>query len=648
MAATPTDKNRISPDGFNLPAYVLLRPEGVFINLSPPPARDILQLFVDRLFTSDARFVGLDYANFIRLLYNDTPPPPVGTKKELRIADKIVRFPQERMALYKGVKILDHGERAEYMFEPTFLETVTEEPVYGEPGEDGIRPVVDHLRNVKRQPAQLDFDEFVTSMWLKGVRFGIDADVVREAIQNGKPARMDIAFHQPPTDSKDAEVMEKDDTLRQNNAPLILPNGKADLRRARNRFPQVAKDALLLRKIPGREGKPGYLVSGAPVAPRSPEDIDMNKIAGEGTRLEQGPKGEFLMAAMDGFVVIDESTGQITITAKIENKGGISAKSTGDLQLDVDEFTEHGEVQEGRVVEGKHMTFLSDVFGDVTAKEGDLELARNLSGGRAQSIGGNVTVKGRAINAVLIAQDGTISTEIAEGCLIMGKRVSIKRAVNCEIVAEELQLGESEGCGIAGKAIQIASSDMRKHRETIISMLLPDFAAYDKQIAEAKENLAKIQTVIQAKNREIAATQSDPGFARYLVMAEKIRSGAIKFSPEQEAGWKKIVNQFAPLVRGTDGLVQKCMVLEDAIKQLTQERDAADVNIQCKIDEVRGDTVVRKVSSNLGLSFFREQPEDELRINLHQLGDANERILSNDRGTLDWHFTPPKAYESPA
>ena len=644
MVSTPSEKNNpVSGEGLVLPAYVTLRPDGVFISLSPLPTQEILQLFVDRLFSSEARFVGLDYALLAKLLYDSDPQTGFGNRKEVRLASNIVRFPPERADLYKGVRISRGGDEAEYMFEPTFIEIVTEEPVYGEPGEDGSKPVVDHIRNVERQPASLDFDEFIASMWLKGVRFGIDAEAVQSAIRKGEAARLIIARQRPPTDSTDAEVVEESDSLRQDNAPLIMPNGKADLRRARNRFPQVAKDTRLLRKVPRLLGKSGYTVTGTVIEPRTPLDINMNRLAGPGTRIELSPKGEIIVADMDGFIVIEEDTGRITVSAKIENRGGISAKSTGDIVLGVDEFTEHGEVQEGRIVEGKHMTFLSDVFGTIIARDGNIQLNRNLSGGRAQSIGGNVIVKGRAINAVVLAWDGDISTEIAEGCLIMGKNVTIKHAVNCEIVAEQLQLGTAEGCGIAGKALQIASTDMRKHRETVISVLLPDIAAYNRQIAEARNGLKKVEETIQARNQEIAATQRDPGFARYLAMAEKVRAGQIKFTPEQEAGWQKIVNQFAPFMRGTEGLLKKRQELDDLIRQLTQQRDTCDVSESCKIDDVRGDTVVRKQLSNLGLSFFREQLEPELRIGLHQMGTAEERIFSGDRGSLDWRFTPPSA-----
>jgi hypothetical protein len=640
MPSTPPDNDNLNPSGLLLPAYVTLRPEGVFINLSPPPAQDILQLFVDRLFANETRFVGLDYACFLRLLYGDAAEPIGNGVKEIRLASGIVRFPPERMELYKGVKILDNGERAEYMFQPAFIETVTDEPVYGDPGEDGVKPVVDHIRHVERQATQLDFDEFVASMWAKGVRFGINVNAVRDALKKGATTRMDIALQRDPAESKDAEVVEESDHLRQDNAPMILPNGKADLHRAKNRFPQIAKDAPLLRKIPRALGKPGYRVTGTVIEPRAPEDLDLGALGGEGTRIDQSSKGELLVAAMDGFLVIDESTGRISVTKKIENKDGISAKSTGDIKLTVEEYIEHGEVQEGRVVEGKHMTFLSNVFGTVIS-HGDIELNKNLSGGRAQSIGGNIFIKGKTLNSTLEAWDGKISAEFVEGSLIMGKSVAIGHAVNCEIIAEELQLGDAEGCAIAGKNLQIVSSNARKNRETIISMQLPDIASYDKQIAEARTSLAQIEQAIQAKNREIAATQSGPGFAKYLAISEKIRAGEIKFTPEQQAGWQQIVNQFAPIVKGSEELMKKRLVLEETIKQWAQKRETCGAGEYCKIDAILGDTMVQKISSNRGMSLFRSLPQQELRTKLQQLSVAQERIFTGDQGSFEWHFEVP-------
>ena len=176
MSSIPQGGVELNPSGLILPAYVLLRPEGVFIKTSPPPAQDILQLFVDRLFVNECRFSGLNYAVFIKLLYDSDSIESLGNEvAEVRIANSIVRFPKHRLALYRGLKISDSGDSAEYMFEPVFVEVVKEEPIYGEPDENGNMPIIDHRKNVQMHATKLDFDEFVAGVWLNGVRYGINA-----------------------------------------------------------------------------------------------------------------------------------------------------------------------------------------------------------------------------------------------------------------------------------------------------------------------------------------------------------------------------------------------------------------------------------------------------------------------------------------
>ena len=230
--------------------------------------------------------------------------------------------------------------------------------------------------------------------------------------------------------------------------------------------------------------------------------------------------------------------------------------------------------------------------------------------------------------------------------LIMGKSVYIKKAVNCEIIGEELQLDITEGCAIAGKHLQITSTNMYKSLEAAISIILPDMAGYDSKITEAKTLLSKIENTIQARNQEIAAT--NPGFAKYLAMSEKLRAGTIKFSPEQHVAWQQVVNQFAPLMKGNNGLMQKGKVLEDSIKLLAQKRATCGTGESCQIEQILGDTIVRKLSLSTGLSAFRELAEPDLRNKLKELGDVQERIFTDNKGSLDWHFIITELPVSPA
>lgn len=633
-----------------LPAYISLRPEGVYVHVPRLPPEVGLKPFVERLFANETRFEGLDYPCFLRLLYGTGAAAPANLgATEARIAGGIARFPPERRALYKGVKIIGVGERAEYLFEPAAIEIASDEPVYGEPGDDGARPVIGYTRTTRLQPTRLDFDEFVADLWLKGVRFGIDAAAVVKAIESGATTRLSIAFQREPTSGMDAEIREESDALHRDNSPKILLNGKADLRRFKNRFPQVAKDQPLLRKIPRVLGEPGFRVTGEIIEPPLPADLDLNKLAGPGTRIERKGSGEVIVAGMDGFLAFDTRSNYIAVTEKVEDRGGVSTRTTGDLSLSVDEFVEHGEVQEGRVIEGRSMTFLSSVFGTVLSDHGDILLKNNLSGGHAKSSGGNITLEGRAYNAIMEARGGSITAPLAESCMIVGKTVSIERAVNCEIVAEELQLGISEGCAIAGKTVRISSSGARKDKETVITLLAPDFSDYDRQIATITKNMSVTRKAVLSKEEEIRAVSSEPEFAKYLAAAASIRMGAIKLSAAQQAGWQQMVARFARASQALEALnaekaklEEACLASEQEIGRISGQREDSANSVRCEIVEILGDTVVKKLHSNLGVSVFHDLPSHELMVRLRQFGEPHDRILSANTGSLKWACVAPE------
>lgn len=645
MSTTPDSPEDIStpPRESSLPAYVHVRPDGVYIAVSPPPAQDILQLFVDRLFTNNAYFRGLDYAVFLDLLYGAKPVTAKhGATPEVKIASEIVTFAPTRKSLYRGVKIIRNGERAEYVFEPVFTEVTFEEPVYGTPGDDGVSPILEFTKKIEARPTKLDFDEFVAEMWCKGVRFGIAADAVRAAIQSGATTRMEIAFQREPTESKDAHVIEENTNLRQDRSPLILSSGRAVLSTAKNHFPQVINGAPLLRKVPRALGDPGYRVTGAVIEPRMPKDLDLQRMSGLGTRIDHSTQGELLVADMDGFLHYDETAKKIFVTATIENKSGISARSTGDIKLDVDEFVEHGEVQEGRIVKGKNMTFRSAVYGTVLSTGGNIRLDNNLSGGQAKSVGGNIAVHGRTINATLEAWDGEITIKFAEGCSIFGKSVSIERAVNCEIVAETLQLGMAEGCAIAGKNIHITSTLARRDRETIVTVLLPDHTALESQIAAAGDEIAKIDASLQNNAGEMDAARADPKQAKLIELGDKIRDGRVELTPQQKNEWQKIFAQFPTAVKDSLQLMEKHHALVREIAELTQQIKASYTDQQCNIKEVLGDTVVQSLPSLLGVAAFRNLSKQELRTRLQRLGAPNKLIFSGWQGQLEWQHQAPE------
>ena len=92
-------------------------------------------------------------------------------------------FPAERRDIYRGVKILDDGKGAEYVFEQISVEREIDDP--DAPDGSGKRMVAERL--------YADFDEFVAALWEKGLRFGIDALVLLLRTKH-TPARWDFGL----------------------------------------------------------------------------------------------------------------------------------------------------------------------------------------------------------------------------------------------------------------------------------------------------------------------------------------------------------------------------------------------------------------------------------------------------------------------
>lgn len=643
----PGDSSDTPQEEVMLPGFVFSRPEGIIIDLRALMlVEGGFELFVDRLFAGGMRFSGLDYAAFLKLLYDaDWLAAMQGKCTEAKIAAKITRFLPQRQALYRAVKLLEGGNRAEYVFEPVSLEEAYEEPVYGDPGEDGIRPVTGYLSKTRQVPTKLDFDEFVADMWLKGVKFGIDADIVRQAIASGKSGCMTIAWHLEPTAGRDAEILEICPDLRRDNSPKILRDGKADLRVFKNRFPQTAKGKRLLKKVPRVLGKAGYKVTGDVIEPKIPKDVDLYALALVGTGVEQAADGEYIVSMIDGFIVRDEHSNNISVTEKIETTGGVSAKTTGDLELSADEFIEHGEVEGGCTVKGKHMTFLSDVFGNVISRGGNIFIAGNVAGGRIESQGGNVSLGKGVSRAMVCAREGEVTVHYCELSTIIGKIVRIERAVNCEIIADEVIIDVIEGCLIAAEKIKITSADECRGRESLVTVLIPDLSGFDQRIATLQKRIVEAQENSKTKVQEIESLKSDQEFAKYLALHERIKSGAIKLTTEQAGNWRKLVeknakaaNQIAKLNAEISALDLSVKESEEELASATRERDAMGGDISCVIDKITGQTTGQTMKSTNGADIFAGMPGSDIRAILQKVDSNKARIFSEDSGSVGWKF----------
>ena len=624
-----------------LPSFVETRPEGLFVSPELGLLESGFLRFVERLFAAGARFSALDYDTFLALLYGvkELPPEPI------RVANAIATFPSTRRELYRAVKISPDKSVAEYMFEPIEIEIEETVPLFGEPAADGSAVVLGEENRKRSEPTSLDFDEFVAAMWEKGVRFGIDAKEVRSVIASRQACRVEIAHALQPTAGRDATMIEKTAALHRDDTPHILYDGRMDLCQFKNRFPQIAVDAALLQKVPRELGKSGRNVAGALLEPEIPKDFDVTALAGTGTRVEKRADGEYIVAAQDGFINIDGQTNQISVTEKIISREGVSMRSTGDVVLSGDEFEEHGEVQERRVVEGHHMSFFAAVYGNLVSRGGRICLKQGIAGGQASSPGGSIVVEGRASRSTLEARGGEIQIEFAEGCSIVGSRVTIAHAVNCDILGEVVSVGASEGCAIAGKTVKIERSAARKETETIVAILTPDTMRLDTEQERLTRERSEIIQQIAEQEGKLAEILANPGFKQYLTLAATLAKGGAKLSAQHEAGWRQQQATFVPLMRNCQE-IQKSLApakaelasITEALAELAEKRAHVGDDLSCAITEVGGDTLVRRMIYQPDQSVVGGEQAREIASHLREFGVSSDRLFWASRGSFAWRY----------
>jgi len=510
------------------------------------------------------------------------------------------------------------------------IETTVSVPLLAD-NADGSQSVVGVEKRTVMVKATLSFDEFVADMWLKGVRFGIDAAGVKEMINGGKSGRILIANPMQPMDGSDAKLKEQSEKLHRDDTPRVLSSGAIDLTQFKNRFPQIKKGERLLKKQPRVLGEPGMDIAGHLIEAPLPEDFDLADLVGEGTRIERTAEGDFIAATTDGFLNMDTTTNRIAVMEKIVNFSGINIRTTGDIQLEGDYFEEHGEIQEKRVVEGKSITVMADVFGKVVSSGGAIVLKQNLMGGAALNKDGNITVEGLASTAELHAEHGTITVARAENSYLTGMRVVMESAVSCTIVAESIEIKSAIGCVIAGKRLKLGCVQSRKDDPTSISVLLPDPAGLKEKIGIYKQQIADVDKKIDVLRHRAQSVTDNPEVKNYLVIAGKVQRKELTLTPEQKASLQKMAMRVLPALKATSAVnaeIQKLREEQTALKgkidALIQASRQASGSIHCAIEHTGPGTRIRKMYADIHVLFG--MPPKDLKLRLLDPGHAEDRL----------------------
>ena len=641
--------------GLLLPGFLTRRDDGLYVDISLLESAQNFQQFVDRVFTTNAYFTDLDYPLFLKLLYEpeSLELPTRGNAAEarpaVRLARDIASFTAQRQKVYREAKVAKDGTMAEYLFEPVMLERDVELPVFGPIPEDPAvpRPVLGYEMRKQLLRVKPDPDEFIAAMWLQGIRYGLDMRNIRALIKDDSSGRLEIAHMLEAFPGRDATIVEQADTMHRDDAPKRLADGRVDLSTFSNHFQQVAAGTRLLKKIPRALGKPGWNVYGTVFEPPVSKDLDIEALAGPGTRIERAAHGEFIVAAISGFLYIDAQSNHITVTEKIVSKQGVSMHTTGNLELTGSDYEEYGEVLEKRQVTGHNMTFFADVFGQAISNGGKIELKANLASGVARSPQGKIVVAGTASNATVEAKGGDIEINIAHNTLVVGRKVKIHEAVNCDIVAEEIEVESCSACAILCKAILLHSSGEWKSTETLVSMQVPDRTAWDLRSEDLLKQLSDIGKTKADKQENAAQLSNQAEVRKFLALRQKVDAGEISIAPAQEAGWKTTLVRFASVTRQLEKLVDEIRKLGDEeeylhhqLEKLYAARTEAEEVVCCVIKQVIGETTVRMRTGPVEGMQFDTLTSKELHARLRESGTAEERLFSGDSGAYEWRLAP--------
>ena len=617
-----------------LPEFIVRDDAGVWVDLTRLDGSAEFRAWVDQAFIRGICFRELDYPAFVRLAFDCEAGrvddaiqacAAAGQPPRVRFAAGMTHILPVRIPLYRGLKIA--GARAEYLFEPVSIDcTVPRTAAGGSVDGQEFETVT--------QKTRLDFDEFIAQAWLKGLRCGIDESAVREAIDSERTGRVVIARAVPPGAGRDAGVEELSAGMHRDDAPGLLPDGRVDLARFRNRFPQIRAGEKLLRKLPLVLGEPGRELDGRAVAPALPKDIDFAALAGAGTRVESGPDGEFMVATIDGFLDIDEASSKVSVTDKIVNRAGVSLRTTGDLVLMGDDYEEHGEIQEGRVVEGLNVTTFADVFGKIVSRGGAVVLKKNLSGGAIVNPGGQVAVEGRVSGATILAPDGEVTLQHAENSLIVGRRVVVReRAVGCDILADELDIALAEASVLAGRRIAVAQVRPHGPAETVVSVLLPPEDAQLDELQAADEQARQVMDTLRVR----------PGVANYLTVAARVHRQEIALNAEQQAAFHKLRDNVSPVLKAMAQLSEQGKAraahrekLLAAIAGVEAARQAAAESINCRIDDIAGELIVRARYLNADAKPPQGLAQGELRAFLRAAPGGSRPLFAGSSGSFEW------------
>lgn len=454
----------------------------------------------------------------------------------IRLADGIKAMEESRINLYRPIRTLFDKKtwkptEAVYLFEKLF---VTEQV----PSDIPEMPSIE-----KEVLTALDFDEFFSYVWRKGIRYGIIEKGIRNAIEKKQYGNLVIAENLLPTEWKNAAIVDARKELRRDKSAKVTSDGRVHFDEFTVAFPKVKKGEVIFQKTPLVLGEPGRDIWWQIINPANQKDVDIQASVGEGVSVIVRDGIEVLIAEIDGYLTLDEKGGKkiASVSDHIVHKGSVSVRKTGNLR-DMPVLLEiWWDVDSEREVEWKSIHIRGSVFWRrIVSTEGDIQITGTAQWGTIESKG-NVFIEGGVVSRESIfAPNGTIRIDwnVEAGTVLMAKEVIVTwRISKSLVIADKVELAVASWVQVLGTVIQVQTVWKTHGSESIFVVELPNIQALaetvtrlETEISEAEDQISSLR--VEMDDAKIIA-QKPEDVLRFLGEMKKKRDGKIAFTAEE-------------------------------------------------------------------------------------------------------------------
>jgi len=350
-------------------------------------------------------------------------------------------------------------------------------------------------------------EQALAALQRSGVTQGLDQAAVEEAVRfPGTPVV--VAQGQAPEKGDDSRLEWHVDP-RPTGLPLIMENERVDFH-SLNLVQNVAKDQILVTKIPATRGTPGVNVEGRALEPTAGRDMPLPG----GQNVYADPEGMRLFASVAGHVVIhgnrvsvlpvfeikgnvDYSTGDVHFVGTVVVRGNVTSGFTVEAEEDIEV---HGYVDAGFLQAGGNIHVRSGIQG---AGRGSVKAAGNISARYVENAvveaGGDVLVSD-AIMHSRVSAGGKVAVTGNRG-LIVGGTVRADQEVSAAVIganlatATEVEVGANPALRDELRSTQAAlvQTEQSLERATSATRMLKELEQRGEPLpVEKKEALLKL------------------------------------------------------------------------------------------------------------------------------------------------------------